>query len=176
MSLFAMEMPETHTELVDWLEQHLVGLDLAALVAELSAIHRGEEPPPGEPDATSAVNLLGGHIPEVMDSGLTVLAPQQVRALLQHPYALLELQELVLTSGGAHWDKRMQETADSEFQRIADTGWRRMKLTIAPPIGLYESNGQVSATAADTVSGDAATELALPTIRSEEHTSELQSH
>ncbi len=164
MSLFAMDIPETHAELVDWLEHHLVGLDLAALVAELAAVHAGEDEPPVEPDATSAVSLLGGRIPEVMDSGLTVLETQQVRALLRHPRSLLELQELVLTSGGAHWDKRMQETASDEFQRIADTGWRRMKLTIAPPIGLSEGNGQISS-AADTVSGDAPTEVAPPTLR-----------
>ncbi len=170
MSLFAMEIPETHTELVDWLEHHLVGLDLAALVAELAAVHASVGPTnadhsTGEPDATSAVSVLGGHIPEVMDGGLTVLETQQVRALLQHPRSLLELQELVLTSGGAHWDKRMEETASDEFQRIADTGWRRMKLTIAPPVGLSEGNGQISSAAADTVSGDAPTEVAPPTLR-----------
>ncbi len=173
MSLFSMDIPGTHTELVDWLERHLVGLDLAALVAELAAVHASIDPAgvdqqPGELDATSAVSLLGGRIPEVMDSGLTVLETQQVRALLQHPRSLLELQELVLTSGGAHWDKRMEETANDEFQRIADTGWRRMKLTIAPPVGLSEGNGQISASAADTVSGDAPTEVAPPTLRMSE--------
>ncbi len=173
MSLFSMEIPETHAELVDWLEHHLVGLDLAALVAELAAVHAAVGPASkdqqrGEPDATSAVTLLGGHIPEVMDAGLTVLETQQVRALLQHPRSLLELQELVLTSGGAHWDKRMEETAGDEFQKIAETGWRRMKLTIAPPVGLSEGNGQISAAAADTVSGDAPTEVAPPTLRMSE--------
>jgi len=165
MSLIAMDMPETHAEIVDWLERQLVGFGLAALVAELSAIHTTERSPDQGPDATSAMNLLSGRIPEVIEHGLTVLDTEQVRALLRHPRSLLELQELVLTSGGAHWEKRMEDTAGSEFQRIADSGWRRMQLAMAPPMEGCGSNGQVAGAAVDTVSGNAATEVALPTVR-----------
>ncbi|MGD9855667.1 MAG: hypothetical protein AB7U20_12040 [Planctomycetaceae bacterium] len=165
MSLIAMQMPETHAELVDWLEQHLVGLELAALVAELSAVHGSGDRPENYADATSAVNLLSGRIPAVIENGLSVLDTAQVRALLRHPHCLLELQELVLTSGGAHWEKRMDDSTTGEFQRIAETGWRRMQLAIAPPMGSGAENGRVAVAAADTVSGDSPTEVTIPTVR-----------
>ncbi|MCA9109633.1 MAG: hypothetical protein KDA52_06780 [Planctomycetaceae bacterium] len=159
MSLFAMDMPETHAELVEWLEQHLVGLNLASLVAELSAIH-------GEADDSSSLkDLLGSRMPDVMENGLTVLDTKQVRSLVCHPRYLLELQELVLSTGGQHWHKRMTDTADNEFDRIAETGWKRVQLAIAPSAEKFESDALSKKGAQETVTGDSATQVSVPTVR-----------
>lgn len=159
MSLFAMDMPETHAELVDWLEQHLVGLDLASLVAELTAIHGRTE------TEESLGDLLGTQIPDVIESGLTVLDTKQVRSLVRHPNQLLDLQELVLATGSPHWSKRMNDAADDHFERIADTGWRRVKLAISPPAGTFEDDGANRKSSLDTVTGDSATQVSVPTLR-----------
>ena len=39
MKLIALEIPENPAELAGWLDRQIVGDDLAALVAELEAIH-----------------------------------------------------------------------------------------------------------------------------------------
>ncbi len=163
MSLFAMDMPETHTELVEWLEQHLVGLDLASLVAELTAIH-------GRPEKDESLgDLLGTHIPDVIENGLTVLDTKQVRSLIHHPSQLLDLQELVLAAGSQHWHKRLTDTADDQFERIADTGWRRVKLAIAPPAGAFDDEDIAIRGTQETLTGNSATQVSVPTVRMSDH-------
>ncbi len=163
MSLFAMNMPETHTELVEWLEQHLVGLNLASLVAELTAVHGRTN------DGQSLGDLLGSHIPDVIENGLTILDTKQVRSLIRHPSRLLDLQELVLAAGSQHWQKRMTDTVDDQFERIADTGWRRVKLAIRPPAGTFDHLGVSKGSSLDTITGDSPTQVAVPTVRFADH-------
>ncbi len=168
MSLFAMDMPETHTELVEWLEQHLVGLNLASLVAELTALHGRSE------KSESLGDLLGSQIPDVIENGLTILDTKQVRSLIRHPSHLLDLQELVLAAGSQHWQKRMTDTVDDQFERIADTGWRRVKLAIAAPDGMFERDSSAAERALETVTGESSTQASVPTVRMSDHLQQRQ--
>ena len=159
MSLFAMDMPETHAELVEWLEQHLVGLNLASLVAELTAVHGRSD------DGETLGDILGTQIPDVIENGLNILDTKQVRSLIRHPSHLIDLQELVLAAGSQHWSKRMTDTADDQFERIAETGWRRVKLAIAPPTGTFKEDSETRPSSLETVTGDSATQVSVPTLR-----------
>src|SRR5687767_1355847 len=98
MKLIAMTIPDDPAELAGWLERRLVGLDLAALVAELSAIHGDRPSAAGELDA-----LLGGHRDAVLNQGLSALPAAGLRELMRRPSVLLELQELILIDGGDYW-------------------------------------------------------------------------
>lgn len=98
MKLYAPDIPDDPAELPGWLERHLTGLDLAALVSELEAVHG-----PGPEGAATLDRVLGDRRGEVLDRGLAALPPDRLRHLLRRPRLLLELQDLVLSSGGDHW-------------------------------------------------------------------------
>ena len=103
MRLHALEIPDDPAELPGWLERQLTGLDLAALVAELEAVHGpGAVPTPTLPD------LLGERRDAVLSGGLGVLPTDSLRPLLRHPELLLELQELVLHVGTNEWVQRTE--------------------------------------------------------------------
>lgn len=99
MRLHAVDIPDDSARLPAWLEQHLVGPQLGALVAELAAVHA---PAPGP--APSLHDVLGPHEAAVLRDGLAVLPPAALRQLLVRPRLLLDLQELVLTAGGPYWE------------------------------------------------------------------------
>jgi hypothetical protein len=111
MNLLAMAIPDDPAELPDWLAQHLVGLDLAQLVAELSAVHA---PPAG--GAPWLAEVLGEWQEAVLREGLQALPPERLRQLLRWPRLLLELQELVLSEGGPYWNQVGRTSAALEEQ------------------------------------------------------------
>ena len=78
----------------------MTGLDLGALVSELSVFHGPTVPPAG-----SVRHLLGNDLDQVLERGLNTLPPHVLRQLLRQPYMLLELQELVLSAGSSYWDR-----------------------------------------------------------------------
>jgi hypothetical protein len=98
MKLFVTDVPDDPARLAGWLEAHLLGLDLAALAAELTAVH-GE----GAGRPASLSELLGGQLDAVLSRGLSAVPGSRLGALLRHPQALLELQDLVLERGGPYW-------------------------------------------------------------------------
>src|SRR5262249_23154024 len=100
MTLLVATIPEDGADLAVWLERRLVGLGLDVLVAELTAIHR-----PAPHARTTLRDVLGGQLDRVRSSGLAWLSRGQLRQLLTRPGLLLELQEVVLSSGGPYWDQ-----------------------------------------------------------------------
>ena len=68
MNLVAMTIPDDPADLPVWLERHLVGLELAALVAELSAVHAPANGPPLD-------ELLGQRRQTVLEQGLRFCRP-----------------------------------------------------------------------------------------------------
>jgi hypothetical protein len=112
MTLRALEIPEDQEELAGWLEQHLLGLDLAALTLELEAVHgtRLESGP-------SLEELLGSRLNDLLEKGLSALPLKVLRQILGWPRLLLELQDLVVSRGGDYWD-RVVSTSYELDQRV----------------------------------------------------------
>src|SRR4051794_29689530 len=100
MNLSIATIPDDPADLAGWLERRLVGLDLGALVTELSAIHR-----PAPPARSTLREVLDGRLDQVRASGLGCLTRDQLRLLLTRPGLLLELQEEVLSAGAPYWDQ-----------------------------------------------------------------------
>ena len=118
MNLVAMDIPDDPARLADWLEQHLLGLDLGRLIAELSAVH------PAPADRIFVQEVLGEWLEQVLEKGLNVLPPAVLRQFLRWPGLLLDLQELIFVSGGPYWDERWQ--AVPELQAEVERGWQRL--------------------------------------------------
>ncbi|HZZ71319.1 MAG TPA: hypothetical protein VFE24_03645 [Pirellulales bacterium] len=123
MNLVALDIPDEPTDLPLWLERRLVGLDLAALVAELSAVHgpaAGPEP--------SLAKVLGDRRAAVLSDGLTVLPDEALQQLLRHPALLLDLQDAVLSAGESYWS----DVAQQEPLRLRSArGKRRLERFLA---------------------------------------------
>ncbi|MEJ7636408.1 MAG: hypothetical protein WKF75_00070 [Singulisphaera sp.] len=114
MKLHVAGLPEDPAALPGWLEGHLVGLDLAALVAELEAIR-------GTPaDGPALREVLGSQFDAVLTAGLDGLPAEALRRLLVRPRLLLDLQELVLGSGSDYWDRVARPAAEhaAEVDRV----------------------------------------------------------
>lgn len=121
MILTSLEIPADADDLAVWLEDHLLGLDLAALVAELSAAHSAESLA-GLPSLEDA---LGKYLPQVMSRGLTALPHERLQTLLTHPDLLLKLQVRVFIEGDTYWESRKQES--DEMGALVEGGWRRVR-------------------------------------------------
>jgi hypothetical protein len=118
MKLIALEIPEDIAATAGWLEHHLVGLELAALVAELEAAHGLADP------ALSLEQLLGQRRDAVLAKGLGGLPPDRLRQLLLHPRLLLDLQEMIVVSGGPFWQELAASNPMGSEQRLAlDRSW-----------------------------------------------------
>lgn len=125
MTLIVTTIPEDGAQLAGWLERQLIGLDLARLVAELSAVHRAR------PTASKRVtDVLAGHLDQIYESGLSKVPRPLLRQLLVNPTLLLELQELVMLHGGPFWDSR--PGADAKMEAHVAQGRQRLNLTVRP--------------------------------------------
>jgi hypothetical protein len=124
MKLIAIEIPDEATALPGWLEQHLVGADLGTLVAELEAVHGPVA------KVLPLDQVLGRHREDVLARGLGVLSANRLRRFLRQPRLLLELQELILTSGGPFWLHRAASA--TEHRPAVERGWHRLAATLAP--------------------------------------------
>jgi len=128
MNLISFDMPDTFDKLFPWLERQIVGHNLAELVAELAAIHQARTLP-----ADSVINILGGTVLEdVLSSGLKKLPEEKISELINQPYYLLDLQELIMSNGGPYW---RQIPRSDEAQAASKLSWQllRPKLTETPP-------------------------------------------
>jgi hypothetical protein len=117
--LIALEIPDDQARLPGWLEEQLLSFDLAALVAELEAVH-----PPARGAGTPLGDILGQNRGAVLEKGLSALPPARLRQLLRQPRLLLDLQELILVEGGEYWRKTIRE--DRESRQLVDRGWSRL--------------------------------------------------
>ena len=118
MKLVALEIPDDLALLPGWLEGHLVNTDLAALVAELEAVHDEQ------PDNLSLTDVLRDRRDAVLTRGLASLPAEGLKSLLRNPRLLLELQELILTEGGPCWLNGAAEAAgkQDDLERV----WNRL--------------------------------------------------
>jgi len=97
----------------EWLESALVGLDLATVISELTAI-AGKPVAAAGCSSESVRSWLGNDATAVLQRGLGSLPDHKLAELYRNPGLLPGLQELVLTEGGAHWDAqaRRNEVTD----------------------------------------------------------------
>ena len=142
MSLHAMEIPDDPAQLPGWLEGHLLGLDLAELVAELTAVHG-----PAPRDGLSLQHVLGTRQGAMLASGLRELPPETLRQFLVRPQLLLDLQELILTEGSRYWDRPAPPAAGLREQ--VERGRRHLETFLA-------AEGQRAAPARQTVPSERA--------------------
>ncbi|NQV24935.1 MAG: hypothetical protein HQ518_11260 [Rhodopirellula sp.] len=120
MRLLSLDIPDNHAELARWLECHLVGLELRDFIVELEAISETQKV------HSNLTELLGKELPSVLESGLVVLSPIHLRALLANPKVLFELQERVLIDGGGHWESL---PISDVHQQAVNRGWERLQTT-----------------------------------------------
>jgi hypothetical protein len=125
MRLIALEIPDDAAALAGWLEGHLVGLDLAALVAELEAVHGAARKP------VSLDQLLGSRREAIRERGLAALPPDRLRFLLRQPRLLPDLQEWLLIEGGPYWQHLAADAAGREPRQAIERGWERLAAGLA---------------------------------------------
>ena len=122
MTLYLATLPEDRLELAVALERHLVGPDLEDLIGELAALH-GEADPPFDLRTWLAPERAG-----VLTRGLAALPLDKLRQLLRFPALLFDLQEWVLSEGGAHWDHLLDE--QPEVQALVERTSSRLRTAL----------------------------------------------
>lgn len=117
-TLHTLDIPQEPAALGRWLEQQLLGLNLASTIAELSAVH-------GTPVRQQTLeDLLGPHLDSVLTDGLQSLPLPLLQGLLRDPKLLLPLQELICLEGGGYWEARQPSM---EIRHLVSSGWDRLQ-------------------------------------------------
>lgn len=123
MNVHALDIPEPEA-IPAWLDRHVVGPHLAALVAELVAVH-------GDDQRRSLDDVLGDRLDDVLANGLAAAGPGGCADLLRSPRCLLELQERIVADGGPHWDTVADSTG---LDVLVAGGWKRLHDSVAGPV------------------------------------------
>lgn len=119
MTLHVFKMPDQLPDQTAWLERHLMGVHLGALVAELAAIHGAVG------KVVSLEDALGSDLAKVLSQGLSVLSASQLTTLLTNPDLLLQLQERVFIDGGDYWNDPAKTPAEVTSRVAAQ--WERIE-------------------------------------------------
>lgn len=130
-----------------WLEERLVGLDLAPVIDELVMVG-GAPAEQEDASAEAARSWLGADTSAVLEQGLGCLPVRKLDELFRRPGLLAGMQELVLIEGGPFWDGRVRASADTS--RLAAEHCRGL----VRKLGLGSGQEDVAArSAANTVFG-----------------------
>lgn len=119
MKFLLSTLPDDTASQARWLEEHLLGLDLAGVVTELKAMGDARE----EPISLDAA--LGDVLPQILRSGLGQLTTSHIQTMLRNPRLLLELQTRIFLEGGDYWNNLPEPTA--EIQEAVDRGRTRLQ-------------------------------------------------
>jgi hypothetical protein len=108
IGLLSLDIPATLEEQRVWLSRHLVGCQLAELVAELTAVF----PQPVEGDWPTLEAVLGPGLDRVLSGGASELSAECLQRLIRNPLLILDLQQHILVNGGAVWQREAMRAAD----------------------------------------------------------------
>lgn len=124
MTLHTLSVPDDPAELPRWLERRLTAPDFGRFLAELTA--HFPHTPPGPP--------LDRILPSVLADGLGAVPPETLGQLLRNPAALAELQERIVTDGGAYWDAVLDGSDElTDAVERGRQGLDRVLATVSPP-------------------------------------------
>lgn len=120
-----LEMPDNPADWPNWLEQQLVGLELRELVVDLQALSGAD----GSTTASGPTleEALAGKLDEALARGLSGAGPDAVRALLNHPHLLLELQERAFSNGSDYW---AQLPLSAEHLQRVEKDWEQLVVKV----------------------------------------------
>lgn len=126
MTLASLNLPEDPHLLADWLEEMICSehLTQAALHWEVLAGSRNDSPP------ATLVDLTGGQLSEIEENGLKSLSEEDLRRLMAHPAAMLDLQERIFSHGSPYWRQRLQNASE---QTSDHSTWDRIQALISEP-------------------------------------------
>lgn len=108
IGLLSLDIPSKLEDQRVWLSRHLVGCQLAELVAELAAVFPRSE----DGHWPTLEELLGGELEAVLEQGVGALSADGVHSLLQNPLLMLDLQQHILIDGGVVWQREAMQAAD----------------------------------------------------------------
>lgn len=108
IGLLSLDIPSKLEDQRAWLSRHLVGCQLAELVAELAAVFPRSE----DGHWPTLEELLGGELEAVLEQGVGALSADGVHSLLQNPLLMLDLQQHILIDGGVVWQREAMQAAD----------------------------------------------------------------
>ncbi|TWT92407.1 hypothetical protein [Stieleria varia] len=120
MTIRCFELPSEIADWPDWLDRQLVG-DAVAQLADEFRVAGGET----TAETVALDQLIGDRRSELLARGTIALSETQLRTLIRHPDLLIELQELVLIEGGAHW---LNLSADASHADEARGQWQSIRL------------------------------------------------
>lgn len=138
MNLPVLEVPDDPAAVAAWLESQLVGLHLADLVSQLSAVYQSAD------SSATLHEVLGAHFDQIVDRGLGSAPLDTLRGLLHRPRLLLELQDRIFIAGGSHWQR---VPIDDEHRRVIERQAKALRekidsKTAASPETLQQSPGR----------------------------------
>jgi hypothetical protein len=134
--LVAFTIPDDSAQLPAWLEARLVAPDFGRFVAELVAVY------PERGRALPARQLMGDWYRKALADGLGGVPAGVLEQLLRHPKSLLELQEAVLSEGGAYWDE--VATRADEMTATVERGRGALEAIVAQANPTREGEGGVA--------------------------------
>ena len=117
MKLTSLDIPSEQGDLVPWLERHLVGNELGALIAELSVVSNEEASGPPFPPSVL------GKLQAIYSNGLDCLTLTEIRQLLNSPRSLLSLQESILENAGPYWLELSARGSNAPSQSQVEAQW-----------------------------------------------------
>jgi len=127
--LDVLEIPDTPAELGPWLDRVLMRPGLAAVVDDLTAVHRAPEESLSAEDARE---WLGKDAGPVLSRGLAALDNSRLRQLLVRPALLPAIQELVLVEGGGYWHALMPPVKKATSAIISTKSVPRWLFVVTP--------------------------------------------
>ncbi|QDU76776.1 hypothetical protein Pan97_38330 [Bremerella volcania] len=119
MTLTSLNIPENPQHLAEWLEELICSEKLSQAAVQWEVLADA----PSDSAPLSLAELAGSHLLEIDENGLKSLPEEDLRRLMSHPEAILELQEHILAECPEYWQRwlggpRASTASDAAWTRI----------------------------------------------------------